>query len=221
MLADIIIIALIIIFGIIGMKRGIGITILNIAGVIVTAIAAYYLSGWLSEWIYDEFLSESINQNLQQIAAQNGVQYASQNCLDSLPDWVNAIVTFVFSIFGAGIAAFQSSMSKVGVQTLNMIERSVKDAVTSAFDVVLFALLAIIIFIIVKILVKRLAGIFKLPVLKEINKLLGALLGTAEGIILVFIAVNIFYAIIIQTNPALFSNTLLDSGVFKFFCLLD
>lgn len=223
MVADLIIIALIIIFALIGMKRGIAITILNIAGIIVTAIAAYYLSGLLSDFIYDTFLHQTITQNLQQIVSQSGLQYAAQNCLDSLPDWVNGILSFILGLFGISISEFQKSMQMPqsnSINSIGIIENSIKSVVTSVFDVVLLVLLAIIIFIIVKLIVKRLSGLFKLPVIKQINKLFGGMLGIAEGIVFVFIAVNIFYAVVNQAYPELFSNSLVSGNVFKFFCIL-
>lgn len=223
MIADLIIIALIIVFALIGMRRGIGITILNIAGIIVTAIAAYYLSGILSDFIYDTFLHQTITQNLQQIVSQSGLQYAAQNCFDSLPDWVNGILSFIIGLFGISISEFQKNMQIPQFNSVNgisVIENSIKSVVTSAFDVILLVLLAIIIFIIVKLIVKRLSGLFKLPVIKQMNKLLGGMLGIAEGIVFVFIAVNIFYAVVNQTYPELFLNSLVSGNVFKFFCIL-
>ena len=77
--------------------------------------------------------------------------------------------------------------------------------------------ISIIIFIIIKILVKKLARVFKIPVVKQINKLLGGVLGLAEAAILVFFAVNIFSGVLEFSNPEMLNNPMISGAVFKFF----
>ena len=60
---------------------------------------------------------------------------------------------------------------------------------------------------------------FNIPVVKQINQLLGGVFGLAEGMVIVFIAVNIFDIVTIFTNPALLNNEIFNGAVFKFFSM--
>lgn len=224
MISDIIIISLIVVFALIGMKRGIAITILNIAGIALTAFAAYYASSFLSDVIYDAFLKQSVAQNINRTIAQSGAAFAAQNCLDALPEWLSAIIVFITGIFGVSGHSPSSNiiLPQPGEATAaQTIENSVKQLATGALDIILFVLLALVVYILVKLLIKRLRGLFKIPVVNEINRLLGGILGIIEGAALAFAAVNIFYAITGGSNQQLFENSQAFGSVFGFFCILD
>ena len=53
--------------------------------------------------------------------------------------------------------------------------------------------------------------------MKQINKLLGGVLGLAEAAILVFFAVNIFSGVLEFSNPEMLNNPMISGTVFKFF----
>lgn len=222
MVSNIIIAVLIVLFALIGMKRGIAITILNIAGIIVTAVSAYYLADMLSEFIYNTFVKQTVTDNIQQLIIQSGVEYAAENCLDTLPYWVYGIVSFITGLFGAGKGGFQNNISAsqfTSSNTVHLIESAVKSAVTSVFNIILFILLVVLIYILVKIIIKKVAVLFKIPVISQINKLLGGILGLIEGIVFVFIVVNIFYVFMNSSYPAILNNSLVSGNIFKIFCL--
>ncbi len=224
MIADLIIIGLIIVFTLIGMKRGIAATILNIAGIILTSVLAYYLSGFLSDFIYDTFLQQTVNDNLGQLAEQSGVQYAAENCFQVLPNWINGFISFIAGLFGINVQNFHSEISSSQINDINAlsaVEKAVGSVVTSAFDIILFILLAIIIFIFVKMLIRRLNSLFKLPVINQLNKLFGGILGLIEGIVFVFIAVNILYVLLNPSNPQVIDNSFVSGKIFEFFCIMD
>ena len=52
---------------------------------------------------------------------------------------------------------------------------------------------------------------------KQINELLGGVLGLAEAAILVFFAVNIFSGVLEFSNPEMLNNPMISGAVFKFF----
>ena len=93
----------------------------------------------------------------------------------------------------------------------------IQPVITGMFRLVIGVVISIIIFIIIKILVKKLARVFKIPVVKQINKLLGGVLGLAEAAILVFFAVNIFSGVLEFSNPEMLNNPMISGAVFKFF----
>ena len=183
MVADIIIIDVFALLFFIDFKRGIAITILNVAGVALTGFLAYHISNFLASWVYTAFVQQTLTTNLQQMIDTQGINSAIANSFSALPNWVMGMLGFFLSIFG--------------------LDSSV--------------VISIIIFIIIKILVKKLARVFKIPVVKQINKLLGGVLGLAEAAILVFFAVNIFSGVLEFSNPEMLNNPMISGAVFKFF----
>lgn len=223
MIIDIIIIAVIVLFTAIGVKRGLAKTLLNLAGLVVTAISAYYLSSFLSQLIYDSFLKQTVINNIQQIIEQNGIDYALSNCLEAVPQWINGILSFIIGIFGMSLSEYQNLLvpsSSFSTSTSQAVETVVGPVVTSVFGMILLFVFFIIILIIVKKLVKLISKVFNIPVVKQINQLLGGVFGLAEGLVIVFIAVNIFDIVTFFTNPALLNNELFDSAIFKFFSMI-
>lgn len=222
MITDIIIVAVIVLFALIGVKRGIAKTILNLAGLVLTAISAYYLSSFLSQFIYDSFLKQTVITNIQQIIEQNGIDYALNNCLEAVPQWINGILSFFAGIFGVSLDEFESQLiipSDISSSTSQVVESAVAPVVTSVLSIIFVIVLFIIIFIIVKKLIRLASGVFNIPVIKQINQLLGGIFGLAEGLLVVFIAVNIFDIVTGYTNPALLSNELFSGAIFKFFSI--
>ena len=222
MITDIIIVAVIVLFTVIGVKRGLAKTILNLAGLVLTAISAYYISSFLSQLIYDAFLKQTVITNTQQIIEQNGIDYALSNCLEAVPQWISGILSFISGIFGISLNEFQNQLSvpsEISLSASQAVESAVAPVVTSVLAFILIIVLFIVILFIVKKLVKLISKVFNIPVIKQINQLLGGIFGLAEGLLIVFIAVNIFDIVTGFSNPSLLNNELFSGVIFKFFSM--
>ena len=220
MVADIIIIAVFALLFFIDFKRGIAITILNVAGVALTGFLAYHISNFLASWVYTAFVQQTLTTNLQQMIDTQGINSAIANSFSALPNWVMGMLGFFLSIFGLDSSVytndFQVSNSAAAAVSTS-VENLIQPVITGMFRLVIGVVISIIIFIIIKMLVKKLARVFKIPVVKQINKLLGGVLGLAEAAILVFFAVNIFSGVLEFSNPEMLNNPMISGAVFKFF----
>lgn len=220
MVADIIIIAVFALLFFIDFKRGIAITILNVAGVALTGFLAYHISNFLASWVYTAFVQQTLTTNLQQMIDTQGINSAIANSFSALPNWVMGMLGFFLSIFGLDSSVytndFQVSNSAAAAVSTS-VENLIQPVITGMFRLVIGVVISIIIFIIIKILVKKLARVFKIPVVKQINKFLGGVLGLAEAAILVFFAVNIFSGVLEFSNPEMLNNPMISGAVFKFF----
>lgn len=220
MVADIIIIAVFALLFFIDFKRGIAITILNVAGVALTGFLAYYISNFLASWVYTAFVQQTLTTNLQQMIDTQGINSAIANSFSALPNWVMGMLGFFLSIFGLDSSVYTNDFqvpNAAAAAVSTSVENLIQPVITGMFRLVIGAVLSIIIFIIIKILVKKLAIVFKIPVVKQINKLLGGVLGLAEAAILVFFAVNIFSGVLEFSNPEMLNNPMISGAVFKFF----
>lgn len=220
MVADIIIIAVFALLFFIDFKRGIAITILNVAGVALTGFLAYHISNFLASWVYTAFVQQTLTTNLQQMIDTQGINSAIANSFSALPNWVMGMLGFFLSIFGLDSSVYTNDFqvpNSAATAVSTSVENLIQPVITGMFRLVIGVVISIIIFIIIKILVKKLARVFKIPVVKQINELLGGVLGLAEAAILVFFAVNIFSGVLEFSNPEMLNNPMISGAVFKFF----
>lgn len=220
MVADIIIIAVFALLFFIDFKRGIAITILNVAGVALTGFLAYHISNFLASWVYTAFVQQTLTTNLQQMIDTQGINSAIANSFSALPNWVMGMLGFFLSIFGLDSSVYTNDFqvpNSAAAAVPASVESLIQPVITGMFRLVIGVVISIIIFIIIKILVKKLARVFKIPVVKQINELLGGVLGLAEAAILVFFAVNIFSGVLEFSNPEMLNNPMISGAVFKFF----
>lgn len=220
MVADIIIIAVFALLFFIDFKRGIAITILNVAGVALTGFLAYHISNFLASWVYTAFVQQTLTTNLQQMIDTQGINSAIANSFSALPNWVMGMLGFFLSIFGLDSSVYTNDFqvpNSAAAAVSTSVENLIQPVITGMFRLVIGVVISIIIFIIIKILVKKLARVFKIPVVKQINKLLGGVLGLAEAAILVFFSVNIFSGVLEFSNPEMLNNPMISGAVFKFF----
>lgn len=220
MVADIIIIAVFALLFFIDFKRGIAITILNVAGLALTGFLAYHISNFLASWVYTAFVQQTLTTNLQQMIDTQGINSAIANSFSALPNWVMGMLGFFLSIFGLDSSVYTNDFqvpNSAAAAVSTSVENLIQPVIIGMFRLVIGVIISIIIFIIIKIIVKKLAIVFKIPVVKQINKLLGGVLGLAEAAILVFFAVNIFSGVLEFSNPEMLNNPMISGAVFKFF----
>ena len=222
MVADIIIISIIVLCAIIGFNRGIAKTLLNIAGLILSALGAYYLSCFIAQFIYDTFIQQSVIENIEQMIQDNGAQYAMANCFDALPQWISGILSFLVGLFGITLGDYEQNIDiaqSLSTTIAESIESTLSSVIVTAITVLLVIILFVLIFILAKKLIKHVNRVFRIPVIKQINQLLGFLFGVIEGLVIVWFFVNLFFAIMMFTDPEIVHSNLVTGDVFKFFCI--
>ncbi len=223
MVADIIIIAVFALLFLIDFKRGMAITILNVAGVALTGFLAYHISNFLASWVYTAFVQQTLTTNLQRMIDTQGINSAIANSFSALPSWVMGMLGFFLSIFGLDSSIYTNDFqvsSSAATTVSTSVENLIQPIITGMFRLVIGAVISIIIFIIIKILVNKLARVFRIPVVKQINQFLGGVLGLAEAAILVFFAVNIYSGVLEFSNPEMLNNPMISGAVFKFFSVV-
>ncbi len=222
MLANIIIILIIIAFFVMGISRGLAKSLLNLIGLIISLTLTRYLAPAASELIYKSFIRQGILDNLEKTISSQGVDYAAQNCFDAAPGWINGMLRFFGGFFGSDPQSIYQKISGSGSFSSNAaaaIEQSVGQLIILMFAAILSVILFFIIFLIVKKLIKHALVLFKLPVIKQINSILGGILGAIEGIVVTLFSTNVFYVIMTFANPNVLESPVINGSVFRFFCL--
>lgn len=190
-------------------------------GFVIAAIAARLISVPLSEGIYNGLIKDSvaasINETIGETAGNIGESIGS--AVDALPGVIrNAAGFFLGGESAESIVS--ESISEKGLTLAQSIESDiVAPAVTALLQTVLF----LVLFFILSFLIKRFAfigGLFnKIPLVGKVNMFLGGILGTLEGIIIVFLAaVFIYFALlIVGGNFPVSAEDIDNSYLFKFF----
>ena len=223
MLANILILLIIIAFLVMGVSRGLAKSLLNLVGLIISLTLTRYIAPMLSELVYKSFIRQGILDNLEKTISSRGVDYAAQNCFDSAPGWISGLLRFFGGILGADPQSVQQKISS-GSESFSSnaaaaIEQSVGQLIMLMFAVIFSAILFFIIFLIVKKLIKHALVLFKLPVIKQVNAVLGGLLGAIEGVVFALFSTNVFYVIMTFANPAVLESPIINGSVFRFYCL--
>lgn len=180
----------------IGYRRGFIKAIIRLVGCILALVVALCVSKPLAGGVFDLFLADQIEQTVSshiQQTDEQAVKDALTGILEQLPQPV------------------VNALESVGLGTPEEITRQVEEALGGPAEEVsgriitavvrpvavslLSALLFILLFIVCMILVGILASVinkaFQIPVLRQVNGVLGAVVGVFQGILLIFVGVAV------------------------------
>ena len=110
MIIDIIIVAVILLFTVLGVWRGIARTLLNLVGMIVNMLLSRWLSNGLALWIYAAFIKPSVTASLEEQIMKNGFSEAVAKSLEAVPQWLDSIISSVFAPLGIRYEDLQNGM---------------------------------------------------------------------------------------------------------------
>lgn len=196
MILDLIFVLILAVCIIIGIKQGFVRSLLGIASLFVSIIAAVYL--------YKPFIDM-----LYGIPAVSGI---IDSCIESIK---NAILSAL------GTGETQNIPPVLGVFIGDMIASS-NEAIATALAEAAFSCILVIVFIIlvriaIAVLVKALNLFTKLPVIKQFNGLLGGIMGLITGVIVCYIAATILFVWSNTEGGIWINEALASSAVAKHF----
>jgi uncharacterized membrane protein required for colicin V production len=198
MIVDLIIGVIIILFLIIGYKKGLVFCLINLATFIVAIVLAFALCSPVAELVKN---TTDVDENMKAFIVSHmpGGEEIDLKANEQLPDPIkNAIDDSVTAINDAK-------------------EKAIDATATEITNNVLKAICFVAIFFLVKILMwvlKLVSRIFtKIPVIEQINSLGGMIVGTLEGIIIVYVV----FGVISLISPMLTNTAIVDSINGSFF----
>lgn len=211
---DAIIFLLAVVFIVDGFKRGAVRSILDIVGFIIVLLVASSLSTFLADIIFNSFVRESmlnqINQSLSNSVGQDaGVRI--HEVFNSLPSFISNTIKF----YGVSEETLASSVPFSSANAAEEIIKSIAPVIIRLIKTVVFAVLFAILISLFKVFSRTLNRLFKIPVLKQVNELLGVVCGTLKCAILVFIIcwlIRIFIPML-DNSPKIFSQENIDATI--------
>jgi uncharacterized membrane protein required for colicin V production len=193
---DIVLVLAAIVFGILGWKHGFLIKVVQMAsgifGIIGSIIFARPFSNILDRWI-GEAVGAKILEYLNTQTAQFTVQFTYDNRLAAIQEAFPSLPTFLQEWIAEGI-----KVEDIAATLVDTIHPVLKDIAMLVIAFITLFLGSIVVFFILKLIVK---GITKIPVIREIDKVLGVLFGLVK--IFAIVLVLFFLLGLLMTIPAI------------------
>lgn len=188
-------------------KKGFVLSILEVAAFILAIVLAFQLAAPFSTAIYDGFMGKNIQSSIEEKLPNNaeGVTYAKKASaiLDSIPSFYSSYAKKV----GIDVGELSQKILSADLSNSNIAneleEKVAKPIVVTVMKGIVFIVLCVLLGFILKFAARGINKMFKLPLIKPVNMLLGAIFGAAKGmLILVFICSALTF-IAPKTNEAI------------------
>ena len=168
-----------------GRKKGFFKTVLSLVATAISVLIAYEYSPSIAEWANETFIQKAaVNTFAEAISAH--LSSGTQAVIDAIPDYITEAAQVTGTSVSAIISDIGSSFDAV---------QAAEKIYAGIYSVIVFPILMVIAFIVIYAIsnailsfaIGFLNNIFKLPVLKGLNKLLGGVLGAIKGLVIVAI----------------------------------
>ncbi len=214
-LADAVIVVIFLLFIILGVKRGFVRSVLDLVGTLAAMLVSMWFSGIAAQWVFSTFLQESLTRQIAEALQAAPAADAADAVLSVVPE----ILRGGLEAFGITSDAINQAVAGTSGQAAEAVVAVLAPMVVSA----LRGLFALVLFIFLLVIFRILSGvvcrIFRLPVLRQLDKGLGILLGVAQAVLITVLLCFCAQALISVSSPWLV-ETIQASQVYQFYLSL-
>ena len=186
---DLVILCVFVLFTVIGIRRGLVKSAAHFLGSILAAFFASALGGAIANFAFNTLFRDALVKRISESLSSMGTGSmfsAIENVLSSLPDFI------VRALQQAGINS--NTLAAAVADRSSQAAELITDALSPVFVSFLKVLAVIVLFalfmILVRVLADMVAGVFRLPMLRQLNGTLGGLFGFLLALVSVWIAVS-------------------------------
>lgn len=186
---DAVLIAILALFVLVGVRRGFIRSAAHFLGSVIAAFLASVLGGAAAQWVFDTLFRNALVERISGSIAGLGGQDAAaavKELLSSLPDFI------VRALEEAGVTAgaLEGTLATKTGEAAELIA----DALSPVFVGFLKVLAVIVLFLLFMMLVRLLADLlstaFRIPLLRELNGLLGGVFGLLLALVSLWVTVS-------------------------------
>lgn len=188
-LLDIILLALVVFIIIRAVKRGFVGSVFKLSKILIVLLATVLLGGMVSDLCSDMFVSSWFDGKISSqfvSAVTQGGEATSQSLVDSLPIYFRNLLPA--DAINKQFADFSGGAQELAVSLGKTVENALVSVISSVIG---YAITFLAMFLLFSLVVLILEKFVELPVLKQINKVLGLAWGVAYAYLFVSIAVCI------------------------------
>ena len=192
---DIAVILILLLAVYIGYRRGFVKAVIKLVGCVLAVVIASVASLPLASGIFDAFAGDKLQEVIaSQMTSTDTAAVAAgiEAALDKLPGPVlNALEAYGLGtpeqIIGGVKESLDGSVEDIARSVVEVVIRPVAVALRTLCFFLIFLLLILLVALVANLISK----VFKLPILRQMDGGLGAIVGVAEGVVLVFVAVTV------------------------------
>lgn len=196
-------------------------TITAVLGRIAAFFAALFVGKAGSQLIYKLFLDNRIMSFLEETIADSAT---ASEVLESIGEAAETLPAFMANFYGLTGSQVESAVTDSVVGAVRALEEQVVEpAVTGFLHIVIFLVTFAVLCFLVHHFSKAVGLVFKLPVIKTVDRFFGGLLGIVQGgINLYLIALLVRFVLYFISDPPAFLNeglimdTMIWSRVYEF-----
>ena len=214
---DLIIVCTLIFMIVIGYRRGFVQSLVQIAGYVLAFVLALSLSTPIANAVFDGAIAEGVETKLTEsfVGAVDGSPSEKANAfIEGLPGPIasallkNESVTDTLRDLDENLELSAQKFAET------VVENAIRPVVVSLIRIVLFILLFILLSLAIKLLAKLFKPLTNLPLIRQVDGVLGAVLGLLKGIVFVLAFVSILQ-LVAALSPAdgAFTQETLDGGL--------
>ncbi len=228
LLLDVILIVIMAMCVVYGYKNGFFKSIMNLVSGIVSVIVAYTFTPALGAWLNAKFFLGAISKGIAEAfasAAKASSDVAGEIVYDLTKMFENPQITSIIERFGSDVSAVQEAADGSADASYSVIEDiavSVASPIAETVSTVCaFLLLFIVTALVLRIFTAIISGIFRLPVLKSMDKGLGLVAGIITAAFfgwVLSLAAEVALSALVTVAPDIVSeNTFNNTIIIKFF----
>lgn len=203
------IIILFALFIFLGFKNGVARSLISFIGTIFSLIFSIYISSIASEFIYDTFIEKNLTSSINQTVSDKN--FKSEDIFNKLPNFVNNALK-IYNVTNEKVSSIIKSSGTDKQKALSdLFSSAIKGVIRNILSVLIFWLLMILI----GTICKNLSYVFRLPILRQIDGLLGGIFGAFKGYVVIVILMMFLKMLlpVAKVVPEVLSDKNIDSTV--------
>ena len=216
---DIGILVVVVFFFFQGIRRGAAKALVHILGTVAAITVSIWLGQYLGQWIYETFFQQQLIRNMsQQIMDTGGTQAQAgiSSALSILPDFVIRLLPN----FGIDTSALAQSVQSTADAAAQGIEVVIAPVIVALLSLLVIVVLFLLLSVVVKLVAGAVGKVFRLPVLRSADAVLGAVLGLVQGILVIALLVFFIKLLVpfLSDAPQVFNaQTVENTFLFRYF----
>ena len=215
---DIALILILIISVISSMHKGFLKSLLSLACFAVALIAASAFNEPVSDWCYENIISDIVVKEVENAMSEGFSSESAAVTVQSSIDMLPGFITEYLKNMGIDISTVSKQIADLELSSADTALRISENIIRPGALVLLRMIFYLIIFIAVRFVLGLLSGVLngitKLPLLKQVNKWLGAALGLIKGIVLLLAVCSVLNFVgDITKNSDVLSQTIENSRI--------
>ena len=192
---DVLLVALFVLFIVLGVKKGVLVTIFELVAVALALFCAFKLATPMANGVYSGVLEKSminkINDEMAEKPTPNN-ETKTEYALLVLPEYAKSVAKCVGIDTDEIAASVKSKTQSTSADIAEMIVVNVvKPIAVGALNVIFFFLLSALFIVILRLIAKALSESAKVSVVKEADAIFGGIVGALKGVAALIIAATL------------------------------